>query len=161
MPRPLQILHLEDSRIDHELVRHVVVQSGLACEFVHVGGRTDYETALARGGCDLILADYTLPDYNGPAALSAAQSLQPDTPFVFVSGSIGEERAVESLKHGATDYILKDRLNRLPAAIHRALREATERLRRKQAEAALQQSEARFREMAETIRDVFWMTDAD
>src|SRR4051794_4434575 len=86
---------------------------------------------------DLILSDFTLPGFDGAIALLIANSRRPEIPFIFVSGTIGEERAVEALKCGATDYVLKDRLLRLGAAVRRALREARERSERLEAEAAL------------------------
>ena len=140
MNSPLRILHLEDSPTDHELIRTMLRKAGLACDFAHAMDRADYEANLARGGFDLILADYSLPGYDGMTALAAVRNQHPDTPFIFVSGSIGEERAVESLKHGATDYILKDHLERLPTAIQRALREVKEHRQREELEARLQQA---------------------
>lgn len=141
MPPPLRILYLEDNAADREAVqRRVTKKSGLACEFILVSDSAGYEAALARGGVDLILADYHLPGYDGMTALSAAHHQHPGIPFIFVSGLIGEERAVESLKQGATDYILKDRLDRLPAAILRALSEAEEHRQRLRLEADLVQA---------------------
>ncbi len=140
MNTPLRILHLEDNPADHELICGTVRKTGLSCEFTLATDRAGYEANLIPGGFNLILADYSLPGYDGMAALSAARNHHPDTPFIFVSGSIGEERAVESLKHGATDYILKDHMERLPAAIHRALREVEEHRQRQELEARLQQA---------------------
>ena len=82
----------------------------------------DFRAALESSDPDVILADYNLPRFDGISALNIAHALVPETPFIFVSGSIGEERAAQALREGATDYILKDRLSRLPAAITRALR---------------------------------------
>ena len=141
MPPSLRILHLEDNAADHQAVQRCVIQkSGLACEFTLVSDRAGYEAALARGNVDLILADYQLPGYDGMTALSAARHQHPEVPFIFVSGALGEERAIESLRQGATDYILKDRLERLPAAIRRALSEAEEHRQRLRLEAELMQA---------------------
>jgi len=141
MPPTLRILYLEDNAADREAVQHCVTKrSGLTCEFTLVSDSAGYEAALARGGFDLILADYHLPGYDGMTALSAAHQQHPEIPFIFVSGLIGEERAIESLKQGATDYILKDRLERLPAAIRRALSEAEEHRQRVRLEAELAQA---------------------
>ena len=95
--------------------------------------RRDFKAALAGPPPDLVLADYTLPGFDGLAALKIVLEHWPDMPFIFVSGSLGEERAIEALKSGATDYVLKDRLQRLPAVVNRALTEARERRERRQA----------------------------
>lgn len=137
----LKVLHLEDHAIDHQLVREVVSESGFACEFVHAADQHQFETALEQTSFDLIISDFTLPAYDGMAALAAAQKAQGQAPFIFVSGTIGEERAVESLKCGATDYILKSHLARLGPAIQRALREAKQREDRLQLELQLRQAQ--------------------
>ncbi|MDF3059743.1 MAG: multi-sensor hybrid histidine kinase, partial [Rariglobus sp.] len=98
---------------------------------------------------------------SGTEALAFARKHYPEIPYIFISGTIGEERAVESLKGGATDYVLKHNLSRLPAAVEQATRAARESARRRQAEIALRASETRFREMAENIRDVFWVASSD
>ncbi|MFZ5495341.1 MAG: response regulator [Verrucomicrobiota bacterium] len=150
----LQIVFLEDSEWDRDLVHEALRKAGFRCQFTHVATRMDFETALARGGVDLILSDYSLPGYDGAAALAFAKEQQPDTPFIFVSGTIGEQKAIDSLKSGATDYVLKDRMERLVPAITRAFKDVAERQGRRQAE-------ERFREMAENIREVFWSTSPD
>jgi PAS domain S-box-containing protein len=156
--RPLRILHLEDNADDRELIHAALRAAGLPCAPRVATSRAEFEAALREGEYDLIISDFTLPSYDGAAALALARQARPNTPFIFVSGTIGEERAVESLKNGATDYVLKGNLARLGPAVERALREAEERVKRKQAEAALRESEERFREMAATLRDVFWVT---
>ena len=103
--------------------------------------RAEFVAALEDGGIDLILADYTLPSFDGLSALKLAMNARPDLPFIFVSGSLGEEIAIEALKIGATDYVLKTRLSRLVPSVQRALREARERAERKKAEDALRRSE--------------------
>lgn len=155
------MLHLEDNPHDRELVRDVLADDAVRYEFTYAANRAEFEAALDRFEPDLILSDFTLPGYNGSAALALAQKKCPAVPYLFVSGTIGEERAVASLREGATDYVLKTNLARLPFAVQRALREADERSRRRQAEAALRQSDERFREMAANIRDAFWITSAD
>jgi len=134
MEPKLRILHLEDSRNDAELIRENLADGGIDCEIVRVETREDFVAALEQGGFDLILADYKLPLFDGSSALAIRQEQCADIPFVFVSGQIGEERAIESLKSGATDYVLKDRLSRLVPAVNRALAEEKERTRRKKAE---------------------------
>jgi len=130
----LRILHLEDNRNDAELVQAMLVADSIACELVRVETRNQFLAAMNQGGFDLILCDYSMPSFDGRTALALAKEKCPDLPFLFVSGTIGEERAVEALKNGATDYILKDRLGRLAPAVRRALDEAQERTQRKRAE---------------------------
>jgi signal transduction histidine kinase/DNA-binding response OmpR family regulator len=137
MTASLRILHLEDSRIDAELVREVLQSAGLQIEVDHVDRREAFVAALERGGHDVILADYSLPMFDGISALELARSLRPDVPFVFVTGALKDDSAVETLRRGATDFIVKQRLTRLVPAIQRALRECEERHHRAKAEAAL------------------------
>lgn len=124
---PPAVLFLEDSDLDAELVAERLARSGLALAMERVSDRRGFVARLAAVRYDLILSDYDLPGFDGLAALALAREHQPDTPFIFVSGMMGEELAVETLKHGATDYILKQRLARLPAAIERALAESRAR----------------------------------
>ena len=107
---------------------------------VRIETREEFVAAMERGGFDLILADYSLPSFDGLSALAIARKTRPEVPFIFVSGAIGEEFAIETLKSGATDYVLKDRLSRLPTAIERALKGAEERIKLRQAEEALKRS---------------------
>ncbi len=158
---PLRILHLEDDAADRELIRRTLEAEAITCDITTACSRDEFETALRSGSFDLILTDYTLPGFDGAGALQLAQQLRPELPYIFVSGTIGEDRAIESVKRGATDYVLKDRLERLAPAIRRALQEITEREKRRHAEEALRQSEERFREMAANIREVFWSTTTD
>jgi two-component system, cell cycle sensor histidine kinase and response regulator CckA len=160
-PVTLSILHLEDRPEDCVLVQEAVRAAGLICQFTPVTTRNDFVAALMRGKFDLILAGYNLPDYDGMTALMQTGELQPDAPFIFVTGAIGEERAVEIIKEGAADCVMKTRLSRLGTAVQRALLATRERTERKQAEEALKASEARFREMAANIREVFWSASAD
>ena len=134
MEAPLRILHVEDNPLDAELLHEKLRKSDLVCDVRRVTTRHEFETALDQGGFDLILCDYALPSFSGPDALALAKERCPDVPFIFASGTIGEEKAVETLKAGATDYVLKDRTERLGPAIQRAIREAGERHTRKQME---------------------------
>lgn len=134
MNQPLRILHLEDNPNDAELVIDRLALDGLACESVRVETRADFLAALEQGEFDLILSDYSIPSFDGGSALILAREKRPDVPFIFVSGTIGEERAIEALKAGATDYVLKDRSARLGPAIQRALRDVEERAQRRRAE---------------------------
>src|SRR5215470_10888778 len=134
MKAPLHILHLEDQPLDVELIKTMLEQDGLVCQVTCVKSPVEFEAALAKQAFDLIFSDYTLPGFNGIAAVEIARVKAPHTPVIFVSGTIGEEAAIESLKRGATDYILKDRLARLPTAVRRALQEAAHRIEREQAQ---------------------------
>jgi len=135
---PGRILLLEDSDFDAELIREHVLQIEPEPVIVRAVGREDYISALDDREYDVILSDYSLPGFDGMAALEIATRKAPHTPFIFVSGVLGEEIAIESFKKGATDYVLKQRLIRLPAAIERAIAEATERAERRRAERRLQ-----------------------
>jgi len=138
---PLRILLLEDNSRDAELIQDLLEADHLVCELIRVQTRAAFLGALESHRLDLILADYQLPSFDGLSALRLALSARPDLPFIFVSGMLGEEAAIEALKIGATDYVLKTRLSRLLPAVHRALREARERAERKKAEEALRRSE--------------------
>jgi signal transduction histidine kinase/DNA-binding response OmpR family regulator len=146
---PLHFLLLEDSLLDAELVQLALAEGGIECEVMQVDTRSGFIQALERDRFDLILSDYALPGFDGISALAVAQGMRPDVPFIIVSGTLGEELAIETLKSGATDYILKQRLGRLVPSVKRALREAQERRDRQQAEMALQQSESYLRFLAE------------
>nr|WP_275994145.1 PAS domain S-box protein [Argonema antarcticum] len=128
---------LEDSLLDAELIHANLSDAGIDCELVRVETRADFVAALEKGSFDLILADYALPSFDGISALEIARTTCPELPFIFVSATLGEELAIETLKNGATDYVLKQRLLRLAPSVHRALREAKERTYRVKAEAAL------------------------
>src|SRR2546425_610995 len=130
MGTTLHILHLEDNPDDQELVRLTLVKEGMACELACVESHDDFLAALKQGEWDIILADYTLPSYDGLSALRLARELRPEVPLIFVSGTIGEDAAIACLKAGATDYVLKHHLARLAHAVRRALREAEERKER-------------------------------
>ncbi|WP_445501132.1 sensor histidine kinase [Microvirga sp. G4-2] len=136
--RSLRILLLEDSALDAELVTEALSSAGLSVSMERVILEEDFSRALRDGEWDLVLADYLLPGFDGLNALALVREQCPELPFVFVSGALGEEVAVEALKRGATDYVIKDRLDRLPATVLRALAEARERAEKRQAQDALQ-----------------------
>lgn len=136
----LRILHLEDNEQDMELIRETLLAEGFDFVAHRVVSQADFLAAVEQGGFDIILADYALPSFNGQEALRLALEKQPGVPFIFVSGAIGAEQAIELLKQGATDYILKDQLAGLAPAIHRAQREVAERVARQQTAEALRQS---------------------
>lgn len=130
----LHILHLEDSPADADLIRLMLEAEGMDCVISCVKSRADYLAALDQPGFDLILADYKIPGFDGLLALSLAREKVPACPFIFVSGALGEEAAIESLRLGASDYLLKDRLARLPSAVRRAIRDAKDQQARKEME---------------------------
>lgn len=140
----LRILHLEDNPDDAALVRHLLENEGIECDILLVQSREAFSQELETGPFDLILSDFAVPTCDGIAALTLAQTRHPNVPFIFISGQMQEEAAVESLKKGASDYLLKDRLGRLPAAIKHAVDMAKERGRREAAEAALRDREEMF-----------------
>ncbi len=139
---PLRVLHLEDDVRDTELVQATLEGEGIPANLTRVETEQDFLAALKRESLDLILADYTLPSFDGLSALRIAQQHLPEVPFIFVSGTLGEDVAIEALKTGATDYVLKTRLARLGPAVTRALSEAREKAERARAETALRRSEA-------------------
>ena len=135
----LRILHLEDNPADSELIHETLAMAQISRETIRVETESEFVSALEQGGFDLILADYTLPSFDGLSALKIAQRQCPDVPFIFVSGTLGEDVAIESLKIGATDYILKTRLSRLVPSVERALREAEARTELRRTEETLRE----------------------
>jgi two-component system, cell cycle sensor histidine kinase and response regulator CckA len=127
---PLKVLHLEDNPADTDLVRATLAREHVDCNIDRVMTKDAFETALRSKSYDIIVSDFSLPGFDGLTALSIAQSLKPEIPFIFLSGTIGEERAVESLKQGAADYVVKDRMQRLASAITRARNDAAQRQQR-------------------------------
>src|SRR5258707_11120562 len=131
MKSPRRLLLLEDNPDDAQLLKRSLSIEWPDCHVEHVRKREEFAAVLNEGWVDLILSDYNIPAFHGMEALALARERCPEVPFVFVSGAIGDEVAVESLKAGATDYVLKDRPARLLPAIRRALTEAAESARRK------------------------------
>jgi PAS domain S-box-containing protein len=133
--RLLRILHVEDEPLDRELVAETLRNGGLRCEIVTVDREDAFVKALTSGTFDVVLSDDSLPRFDGRTAQAITRREAPHLPFIVVSGTLGEEVAIERLKDGATDYVLKQRLSRLPQAITRAIREAHVRAEREQAAA--------------------------
>ncbi len=140
--KPLRILCLEDDPRDVELIRETLEADGIFCDPMRVENEADFIASLDQGGLDLVLADYTLPSFDGLSALKITRQRRPHLPFIFVSGTLGEEVAIEALKIGATDYVFKTRLSRIVPSVQRALHEAEERTELARAEDALRRSEA-------------------
>lgn len=157
MTTPLHFLHLEDDELDAELVQRMLKAGNLDCVVTCARNHHEFESALKKEKFDLIMSDYSIPAFNGCSALELARQQHPETPFIFLSGTIGEERAVESLKQGATDYVLKDRLARLVPAIRRALVEADALRERRRAEERIHYQAA----LLDKARDAICLNDMD
>jgi PAS domain S-box-containing protein len=146
MAVPLRVLILEDRPADAELVVHELRRAGFEPDWRCVDSEADYLAHLDQAP-DIILADYSLPQWDAPSALRALQERRLDIPFIMISGTVGEEEAVECMKQGADDYLLKDRLSRLGPAVTKALEDKRLRVEKQQAEAALRESEEKFRNL--------------
>lgn len=157
----LCILMLEDSSIDAELIECRLRQAGYTFHAAKATTRAEFEEQFAARKYDLILADYNLPDFDGLTALDMVRAKDRHLPFLFVSGVLGEEIAVESLHRGATDYVTKQRLDRLAPAVSRALKEHCERLSRIEAEERLQESQRLFQQMTEAMPAMVWTCNAE
>ena len=159
MHQEIFILHLEDDPTDAELIQAALASADLVFKIDWVQTGAKYDESLRRRCPDLILADYRLPSYDGMSALWLAQKQCPDTPFIFISGTLGEDAAIDGLTKGATDYVPKTKLSRLVPAIKRALSEAENQKKRKQVEEALRISEGRYRTLVEQASDGIFLAD--
>jgi diguanylate cyclase (GGDEF)-like protein/PAS domain S-box-containing protein len=159
-PGEIKVLLVEDRVDDAELLLAEMRRRGLPVVSLRVESEPAYTDALRHFAPQLILSDYTLPEFDGPLALRIARRERPDTPFIFVSGTIGEERAIDALQQGAVDYVLKDNRARLVPAIERALKEAEDREARRQALRQLEASEERFRSISEATQEWIWEMDS-
>ncbi len=155
----MRLLHLEDSIPDSELVARLLHQEWPECQIHRVDRRAEFTAALDRGDFDVIVSDYSLPDFDGLSALELTRVARPQAPFIFLSGTIGEERAVNALRRGATDYVIKDHLPHLVPVIRQALAYVEESARRRRSEEALRQNEERFRTITEIVADLIAMFD--
>ena len=155
----LTVLSLEDSLIDFEIICVKLAGAGYILSISRVDTELEFTDAVRNNQYDIILADYNLHGFDAFQALIIVNQYCPDTPFICVSGSIGEILAVELLKNGAVDYVLKDRLERLPYAIKRALEEAESKISRRKTEESLRQSEEKYRTIFENVQDVFYQTE--
>jgi diguanylate cyclase (GGDEF)-like protein/PAS domain S-box-containing protein len=159
MANELKVLILEDVDTEAELTARQLKRAGISCTIRRADTAEAFVQQLDEFAPDIILSDFSLPHYDGLSALSAAQQRRPDTPFIFVSGTIGEETAIESLKRGATDYVLKTNLARLGPAVLRAVQEAAQRAARAAAEEALVKSNERLQVVALATNDALWDWD--
>lgn len=151
---PARVLLLEDSALDAELIMQQLDEIRPRPEVFCAANRAAFMAALDEGAVDVILADFSLPDFDGMTALELAHQRLPQTPFIFVSGVLGEEAAIESFRRGATDYVLKQRLIRLPAAVERALAEAREKAERRRSE---EHRELLVRELSHRVKNTMAM----
>ncbi len=157
----VRIIHLEDNLLDRELVAAILESNGIDCEMIYAQDRESFRVALEEKEVDLIISDFSLPGYDGGKALEIARRTREDVPFIFFSGTLGEEAAVESLKNGATDYILKQRPERLVAAVRRALKDGMARAARERMEEELRQRDALLRNIMENVDDLVSVVDPD
>jgi PAS domain S-box-containing protein len=154
-PSLLRVLHLEDNPADAELVGALLAEKWPACRISRVQTRADFTAAVQGGRFDVILSDFSLPQFDGLAALALAREHAAATPFIFLSGAIGEDRAIEALKRGASDYVIKDRPGRLVPAIRQVLERVEESEARRRAEAELRHQAS----LLDKARDAIISTD--
>ncbi len=148
----VRVLIVEDTQTDAELALRRLSMDGIQCAPVRVETEEAFLAAIRGRNCDVILSDFSLPQFNGLSALEIAAREAPQIPFIFVSGTLGEERAIEALRRGAADYVLKNNLKRLAPAVRRALQDAAQRVARRVAEERLQ-------DVIDTARDWIWELD--
>ncbi|MFO1475877.1 MAG: PAS domain S-box protein [Verrucomicrobiota bacterium] len=161
MDKLLRVLHLEDDPDFPHLVGALLAKDGIPAEIQRAADYSAFVTALERGSFDIILADYSLPSCDGLLAVKTAREKSPDTPVLLVSGTIGEQAAIDSLKCGATDYVLKSALERLLPAVRRAVLESRERARLRRAEAEVRESEKQYRLIFEGNPIPSWIADLE
>jgi diguanylate cyclase (GGDEF)-like protein/PAS domain S-box-containing protein len=158
---PLRVLLVEDVAADAELATRELRRAGIACEIRCVDTETAFRQQLEEFLPTVILSDFAMPDFDGMSALAVARQVKPSIPFIFVSGVMGEEYAIRALKDGAVDYVLKNNLLRLPAAVERAVREAAERAQREALQDQLRDSEERHRELFQSNPHPMWVYDLE
>lgn len=157
----LNVLSLEDSDADYEIIREQLIAAGLNINLSRVQTEPEFESAIRATKFDLILADFNLPQFDAFGALRLCNEICPEVPFLCVSGSIGEETAIELIKLGAVDYVLKDKPQRLPFAVKRALAEASEKEIRQLSETKLRESEQNYRTLADSGQALIWTSGTD
>jgi len=157
----VRILHLEDSRVDHALVKFALQRSQLSCELNLVDTMDEFQRELEAGGYDIVLADYHLPGFTGMDAWQLARTLRPQLPFVILSGAIGEAAAVDAMHEGVSDYLLKDNMQRLAHVIERAIEVSQTRRAKTRADEELAESRQRLGELAEHLQTSIEQERAD
>jgi len=157
----LRILLAEDLAADADLIRRELQEAGINCDMHRVDTGAEFYRELTEFNPHVILSDFTMPSFNGMDALEIARRVRPDVPFIFVSGTLGEENAIRALKSGATDYVLKENLLRLPPAVERALKEIGERRVRQEFERDLRVTEKRYRSLFLKHPHPTWVCDIE
>ncbi len=161
MLQGIRLLIVEEMPAEADLAVRRLIASGIRCIHHRVDTEPAFRAALKRFRPHLILSDLSVPGCEGLVALDVATREAPDTPFIFFSSTVGEERAIQALRHGAVDYVLKSNPARLVPAVRRALREVSERVRRRTAESQIRESEQRLRDIVDTVQDWIWELNAD
>src|SRR5438552_1138120 len=161
MAKTLRVLHVEDSEKDMALIARHLQRAGYDLISDRVETAETMRAALERHEWDVILCDYSMPHFNALAALALVKEMNLDVPFIIISGTIGESAAVEAMRAGAQDYLMKDALARLAPSIERELDEAHNRRARRAAEAALLMSERKYRLLFDSIPLPMWVFDRD
>jgi PAS domain S-box-containing protein len=156
MTTPLRVLMIEDSPDDEILVLNALQKGGFEPTHRRVEDRASFVAALSEAPWDVILSDYSMPRFDGLTAFEVCRSTGLDVPFIFVSGHIGEERAVEAMRRGVSDYLRKDNLGRLAAAVHRELQEAASRRQKREMAEALHASEERLQRITQNVPDIIF-----
>src|ERR1700761_1834023 len=159
MAEQLRLVVAEDDDTDALLIEKNLARGGVKCTMHRVQTESDFVDALHEVKPDVIISDFSMPQFDGRRALEIAVVRAPETPFLFVSGTIGEQRAIDALRCGATDYILKSNMTRLPAAIQRAVREAAMKAAQRTSQAQLRSNEEQLRATIETSQDGIWECD--
>src|SRR5262245_48171281 len=152
--QPVKLVVVEDMPTEAEIAVRQLESGGFSCNWKRVDSETALRRSLAESAPDLILSDFTLPGFDGISALEIAREVQPDIPFIFLSGTIGEERAIDALQRGAYDYVLKTNMARLVPAVRRALSDAAGKRTRR----ALEQQ---LRDIVVTSQDWIWEHDRE
>src|SRR5436190_19586703 len=159
MNRTLRVLHVEDSEQDAALLTRYLARAGYRLTSARVQTAAAMKAALESREWDVVLCDYSMPRFNAVTALAVLKETDVDLPFIIISGTVGESVAVEAMRAGAHDYLMKDNLVRLVPTIEREMQEAENRRARRQAEGALRESEERYRVVAETASGVIITID--
>lgn len=159
MSDKIKILIVEDFAEDAELVGRELERAGISCETLRVETAVDLRRELEEFRPNVILSDFTMPSFSGLDALGIARQSHPDVPFIFVSGTLGEEYAIRALQSGATDYVLKGNLLRLPSAVERAMNDVRERTARRAFERELRESEKKYRRLFHGSPHPTWVYD--
>ena len=156
---PIQLLMIEDNETDALLETRELQRSGINLAVTRVDSEQDLRAALGKQPWDLILCDFTLPGFGGADALRISKELTPETPFIFVSGTIGEEAVAEAMRSGAQDYVMKDRLKRLAPAVARELREAAARREARLTERWMRETEHKYRQLFDALTDAVFLIE--